>query len=111
MLTKDHFSLPKNFSYIEAAGNSYFGVFIEQEKYCFAIDCCKDAAIFAAERQWAEDQKITNTRRGVTMEFTSTQFDKVLQWVLSNGSSAVPRKPQELVDEWKRNIQESFKKI
>jgi predicted DNA-binding transcriptional regulator YafY len=104
VLTKDAFSLPDNFSYNEKAGDSYFGVFIGLEKFKFAIDCFEEAAIFATERQWAGDQKIKEIDGGVTIEFTSTQYDKVLRWVLSCGCSAVPRKPQELVDDWKEHI-------
>jgi predicted DNA-binding transcriptional regulator YafY len=108
-LTKDGFSLPKKFSYSDSAGDSYFGVFIGQEKHRFIIDCFGEAAIYAAERQWAADQKVTGIEDGVTIKFTSTQDYKVLKWVLSNGCNAVPRKPKKLVDEWKRNISEMRK--
>ena len=100
-LTKDGFSLPKNFRYADVVGESYFGVFVGDEKYSFVIDCYDEAVIFATERQWAEDQKITEIKDGITIEFTSTQFEKVLRWVLSNGGSAIPRKPKQLVTEWK----------
>jgi len=109
VLSKDRFSLPKSFKYTDSAGDSYFGVFIGQEKYRFAIDCLDEAAIFAGERQWAGDQKITGIARGVKIEFTSTQFDKVLRWVLSCGCNAVPRKPESLVNEWKWNLSEMQK--
>jgi hypothetical protein len=67
--------------------------------------------VFASERQWAADQKITEIDGGVTVEFTSTQFDKVLKWVLSCGYNAVPQKPKKLVDEWKRHIREMKKLV
>ena len=104
VLTKDSFSLPKNFSYDDFTGDSYFGVFIGQEKYQFSIECFYEAAVYAAERQWAGDQKITKIDSGVKIEFSSTQYDKVLNWLLSNGSNALPRKPKKLVDDWKRHI-------
>ena len=108
-LTRDRFSLPKNFSYADSVGDSYFGVFIGQEKQHFSIECIDEAAIFASERQWAGDQKITTIDRGVEIEFTSTQYDKVLKWVLSCGCNAIPRKPQILVDDWKWHISEMRK--
>jgi hypothetical protein len=43
------------------------------------------------------------------MEFTSTQYHKVLKWVLSCGCNAVPVKPLKLVNEWKGNIKEMRK--
>jgi predicted DNA-binding transcriptional regulator YafY len=109
VLTKDHFLLPKNYNYTDVAGNSYFGVFIGQEKYNFSIDCFDYAESYATERQWAEDQKNIKNDKGITMEFTSTQYDKVLQWVFSCGCSAIPRKPKELVDDWKSHIKEMHK--
>jgi len=110
-LTKDVFSLPDNFSYNEKAGDSYFGVFIGLEKHKFAIDCFADAAVFVAERQWAGDQKLKEIDDGVTIEFTSTQYDKVLKWVLSCGCAAVPRKPQKLVEDWRWHIQKMRKLV
>jgi len=68
-----------------------------------------DAAVFASERQRAGDQKITSIDGGVTIEFTSSQFDKVLKWVLSCGCNAVPRKPERLADDWKWHISEMRK--
>jgi predicted DNA-binding transcriptional regulator YafY len=108
-LTNDTFSLPSKVNYADSAGDSYFGVFIGQEKEHFAIDCYEDAVIFASERQWAADQKIIEIEDGVTIEFTSTQYDKVLKWVLSNGSAAIPRKPKKLVDHWKSHVAEMCK--
>ena len=116
ILSKDHFSLPANFSYTNLTGGSYFGVFIGMEKYQFVIECYGDAEFYAIERQWAEDQKIKKLCRsvsdtgvsdtGVSLEFTSTQYDKVLQWVLSCGCYAIPRKPQNLADDWKWHAKE-----
>jgi predicted DNA-binding transcriptional regulator YafY len=108
-LTKDGFGLPKNFGYTNLTGDSYFGVFIGQEKYRFVIDCYEDAVIYATERKWAADQKITEGDEGITIEFTSTQYDKVLKWVLSCGCKAVPKEPQQLVDDWKWHVREMKK--
>jgi predicted DNA-binding transcriptional regulator YafY len=108
-LTKDIFSLPKNYKYGDFSGDSYFGVFIGQEKRSYAIDCYDEAADFAAERQWAADQKIAVIKDGVTIKFTSTQYEKVLRWVLSCGCNAIPKSPKKLVDDWKWHITEMRK--
>jgi predicted DNA-binding transcriptional regulator YafY len=109
VLTKDGFSLPVKFSYNDLAGDSYFGVFIGQQKESYAIDCYEEAIVFADERQWAADQKITENGDGITIEFTSTQYNKVLKWVLSCGCCVVPKKPGKLVDDWTWHIQEMRK--
>ena len=111
LLTKDRFVLPQNYSYTNLTGGSFFGVFIGMEKFHFAIDCFDEAELYATERKWAEDQKIKKLDEGVALEFTSTQYDKVLQWVLSCGSSAIPRKPKELVDDWKRQVKQMAKNV
>ena len=109
VLLKDSFSLPPNFDYSVLSGDSYFGIFIGLEKMQFSIDCYDDAAADASERQWAGDQKISEIDGGVTIKFNSTQYEKVLKWVLSHGCNAVPRKPKQLVDAWKWQVSEMFK--
>jgi predicted DNA-binding transcriptional regulator YafY len=108
-LSQDRFSLPNNYSYADLSGDSYFGVYIGQEKKSYAIDCYEEAVAFVSERQWAADQKITKIKDGIKIEFTSTQYDKVLKWVLSCGCYVVPQKPKILVDDWKWHIREMGK--
>jgi predicted DNA-binding transcriptional regulator YafY len=110
-LTKEVFTLPKNFRYADFSGGSYFGVFIGQNKQRFVVDFYEDSISFAAERQWAADQIISEKEDRITIEFTSTQYYKVLSWVLSCGCNAVPKKPKKLVDDWKRHITEMRKLI
>ena len=111
VLSKDGFSLPNNYRYTDISGDSYFGVFIGQEKKSYTIECYEEAASFASERQWAADQEITEIENGIKIEFTSTQYEKVLKWVLSCGCCAVPQKPKKLVDDWKWHIQEMRKLV
>jgi predicted DNA-binding transcriptional regulator YafY len=108
-LAKDSFVLPKKFSYSDFAGDSFFGVFVGQEKRHFVIECYEEAVIYASERQWAADQKIAEIDGGIKIDFSSTQYEKVLRWVLSCGCNAVPVKPQKLVNDWKLHIQEMRK--
>jgi len=111
VLTKDGFTLPNNYSYADFSGDSYFGVFIGQEKKSYAIDCYEEAIVFVSERQWAANQKITKIKDGIKIEFTSTQYDKVLKWVLSCGCCAIPKKPTKLVNDWKWHIREMGKLV
>jgi len=110
-LTKDVFTLPKNFKYADFSGESYFGVFIGQEKQRFIVDIYEDSIPFAEERQWAADQKITEKDDCITIEFTSTQYYKVLRWVLSCGCNAIPKFPKKLVNDWKWHILEMRKLV
>ena len=104
VLTKDNFSLPKDFDYRTGNADSFFGVFSGQKRYRFKIAFYDYSVVWIKDRQWAEDQKIIETDDGVIISFTSTQFDKVVEWVLSRGGSAQPLEPEPLVNVWHNNI-------
>jgi predicted DNA-binding transcriptional regulator YafY len=107
-LTKDRFSLPKDFDYRDR-GAGFFGVFSGQEKQRFKIVFYDNSVAWVKDRKWAEDQKIVEADDGVIITFTSSQFDKVLEWVLSRGCTALPLEPESLVDAWRGNIEEMRK--
>ena len=108
-LTGDHFSLPKDFDYRADMGGSHFGVFSGQKKYRFKIAFYDYSVTWVNDRQWADDQKITETEDGIIIAFTSTQFENVAEWVLSRGCTARPLEPESLVDVWQFNIEEMQK--
>jgi predicted DNA-binding transcriptional regulator YafY len=107
-LTKDRFSLPKDFDYRDSSAG-FFGVFSGQEKHRFKIAFYDYSVAWVKDRKWAEDQKIVEADDGIIVTFTSSQFDKVLEWVLSRGCTALPLEPESLVDAWRRNIGEMRK--
>jgi hypothetical protein len=108
-LTGTCFSLPKNFDYRSGNSGSFFGVFAGKEKYKFCIGFYDESALWVQERRWADDQKIEETEDGVIMTFTSTQYNKVLEWVLSRGCTSLPFAPTKLVNEWRRHAAEMSK--
>ena len=109
VLEKDHFLLPKDFDYRANNADSYFGVFTGQKRQKFKIAFYDYSVVWVKDRQWARDQKIDETDDGVIVSFTSTQFDKVIEWVLSRGCSAQPLEPESLVNLWRINIEEMQK--
>jgi predicted DNA-binding transcriptional regulator YafY len=109
LAAKDRFPLPKDFDYSQCDDGSYFGIFSGDKKQRFKIELCDDSITWVEERVWAADQKITRTDSTATIEFTSTQLVKVLEWVLSRGATARPLAPTELVKLWKWNITEMAK--
>jgi predicted DNA-binding transcriptional regulator YafY len=108
VITKDRFSLPKDFDY-RGSSAGFFGVFTGQEKYRFKIAFYDYSVVWVKDLKWAEDQNIKETDDGVIITFTSTQFDKVVEWVLSRGCTALPLEPESLVDVWRQNIEEMQK--
>jgi len=108
-LSSVHFSLPKRFDYRSNNGSSFFGVFAGQEKFQFRVCFYDESVLWVQERQWAEDQKIEKTNDGVVITFTSTQYDKVLEWILSRGCTALPLAPKTLVNDWRYHVTEMGK--
>jgi predicted DNA-binding transcriptional regulator YafY len=104
VLTGDCFTLPRDFDYRGKDDTSYFGVFAGGERRRFAVAFYDESALWVRERLWAADQNIEEADDGVAITFTSTQFQKVLEWVLSRGCTAEPLEPGELVTEWRRHI-------
>jgi predicted DNA-binding transcriptional regulator YafY len=104
-VTKDHFTLPKDFDYRTNDAGSFFGVFSGQKKYRFKIAFYDYSVVWVKDRQWADDQKITETDDGIIISFSSTQFDKVAEWVLSRGGTARPLEPELLVNSWRNEIE------
>ena len=109
VLTKERFFLPKDFDYRAENTESFFGVFAGQKRYRFKIAFYDYSVVWVKDRQWASDQKITETADGIIITFTSTQFEKVAEWVLSRGSTACPLEPELLVNIWSDEIEEMRK--
>jgi predicted DNA-binding transcriptional regulator YafY len=102
-MTNERFKLPKNFDYCANNDGSFFGVFAGEKKH-FTIAFDRYAAKDIQDRLWAKDQNIYQEDDEVIIEFTSSQYNKVLSWVLSFGSGARPIEPPELAEEWEEHI-------
>jgi predicted DNA-binding transcriptional regulator YafY len=108
-VTESGFSLPGDYDYCSRSDGSNFGVFEGNTRYRFCIDFFEPAAFGVSERTWATDQAVTEIEGGIRIKFTSTQYDKVLEWVLSKGCYAIPVKPEKLVEEWNWHNNETRK--
>jgi predicted DNA-binding transcriptional regulator YafY len=105
-VSNETFKLPKDYDYCSQAVSSNFGVFAGARAYTFKIRVYDEAALLVKERNWAKDQHFTDTEDGTVITFTSTQYDKVREWLLSQGCYAKPLEPQQLLDDWKWHIAE-----
>jgi predicted DNA-binding transcriptional regulator YafY len=108
-LLSEQFALPENFDYRKTSNTSYFGVFAGQEIYEFSIAFYDESALWVQERLWADDQKVEDADDGVIVTFSSSQYNKVLEWMLSRGCTAQPYAPEKLVNDWKHQIKEMVK--
>ena len=108
LATKKTFTIPKKFDYRSLEGASYFAIYAGVKTYRFIIAISGDTR-WIRERLWAEDQKIKETKDGIELSFTSNQFEKVLEWVLSQAPRARPLAPKPLVERWADAIREAGK--
>lgn len=101
------FNLPENFEFASRCGGGRFGAFKEAKKEKFEIDFYDDARQFVKDCIWADDQEIIDSEEEnmTTIKFTSSQSDKVFEWVLSQGVRAHPVAPESFVARWKNEIQ------
>ena len=101
------FNLPENFEFTSRCGGGRFGAFKEAKKEKFEIDFYDDAKQFVKDCIWADDQEIIDSEEEnmTTIKFTSSQSDKVFEWVLSQGVRAHPVAPESFVARWKNEIQ------
>lgn len=109
-ITKDPFTIPRDFDYRSLEGTSYFGVYTGAKPHRFVI-AIKGDTRWIKERKWAEDQKIEETKDGIKLSFTSNQFEKVLEWILYQGPNARPLSPKPLVDRWTALVKEMAKMV
>jgi len=105
-LEKETFIFPASADYRAHTDGSYFGAYSSEKKRRFRIAFFNDGAMRIKERRWAADQRIKETPDGVILSFTSTQYGKVLELVLSNGRDALPLEPVELVRDWQENVRD-----
>ena len=110
-VTQTHFELPVGYEFASRCGGGYFGSFASSDKDRYVIDFYGDARQYVKDRIWADDQKITDFDKEdrTQIEFTSTQFLSIQEWVLAKGGNAIPREPQWLVEEWQDQIKQMVK--
>jgi len=107
LITKETFTLPKDFEFQNRSGGGFFGTFASNLKDEYKIEFYENAREMVKSCLWAENQVIEDdeNRKCTIITFTSTQTSKVEEWVLSQGMYAKPLAPKWLVDSWKGHIQ------
>ena len=103
-LENESFTFPAGEDFRIRFDGSYFGAYSTEKKQRFRIAFYHDGAMRIQERLWAADQKIKEIPDGVIVSFSSAQYGKVLELVLSNGRDAQPLEPAALVRDWKENL-------
>ncbi len=116
-LKNETFVLPENYNFFDVTPGS-FGCYRDVEgtgpgmtTYSIFLKNGSYAQTYATERRWGPDQTIQEAEGGKIISFQGNQFRPVLRWILGWGADVKPVAPPELVEKWKKAIQDMAKNI
>ena len=108
VILNEKFKLPKNFDINNYSGGGRLGAFAGDDIEKFKIRFTGYAKEWIKNHKWADDQTMKEDDEATTITFSSSQFEKVYENVLSWGSQAQPLSPPRLVKRWKEEIKAMF---
>ena len=113
MLTDERFELPEDFDFSSRCGGGRFGLFMSDDAVDFAIDFYGDARQYVKDFVWADDQVLTDfdDEEKTRIEFSSSQVLKVTEWILAQGSNAVPIAPDWFVQDWRERVRKMWERV
>jgi predicted DNA-binding transcriptional regulator YafY len=108
-VTEHRYEIPEDFS-VEQFADEHFGVYHDTSEYRVELWVASHIAPYIREREWHETQEITEHGDGsLTLRFRSNQLDEVRYWLLSWGAGVVARKPPELAEAVRADLEESLR--
>ncbi len=118
-ILKEKFTKPKDFNYKDYTQNK-FSIFKDDKqienacednsKYNCEIKFFDEAVDYISEREWYPNQKIEKQKDGsIILKFSVGNLYETLCFILSQGSNALPLAPEELVAQWKNNVEGMMK--
>jgi predicted DNA-binding transcriptional regulator YafY len=110
-VTKDKFQLPEKFAINNYTGGGRLGAYNGNKVEKFKIKFTGYAKEWIKNHKWADDQTFKETKDSTTIIFSSSQFERVLQLILSWGQQAKPIAPTRLVKRWKEEITAMYEMV
>lgn len=111
IVTNETFELPEDFDFASRCGGGRLGAFKSANRETFKIRFTGYAKEWIKEHKWADDQVFTEDENFTTITFSSSQYSKVFQLILSWGTQAEPLAPESLVAWWKDEIANLYEMI
>ena len=108
-VNNERFELPSDYEFSLKHGFSKFGAYTFKDPVKYKIEFYGNTQIWINENKWADDQVLEASENKTTLSFTSSQDDKILEWILSCGPDAKPVEPLDFVQRWKDKIREMSK--
>ena len=111
VVMNETFTLPDDFDINNYSGGGRLGAFAGDQIYDFKIRFTGYAKEWIKTHKWADDQSFTEDEESTTITFSSSQFEKVFEAMLSWGRQAEPLAPDSLVTRWKDEIRAMAKMV
>ena len=111
VVLNEEFDLPEDYDINNYSGGGRLGAYkgdkIENYKICFT----GYAKEWMKNHKLADNQTFKEDEESTTVSFSSSQFDKVLELILSWGRQAEPLAPARLVKRWKEEVLAMAEKV
>lgn len=104
VVMNEEFKLPKDFDINNYSGGGRLGAFKGEKIEKFKIRFTGYAKDWIKEHKWADDQTFKEEEDATIVSFQSSQFERVLELLLSWGRQAEPLAPARLVKRWKDEV-------
>lgn len=111
-ITNEEFELPDDYDFTKRCKGGRLGAFSSDKVENYEIEVTGYASYWIKDHKWADDQTFEELdEEDVIIRFSSCQFAKVKELVLSLGSGAKPLAPKRLVNEWKKEVTAMFENM
>ncbi len=111
VVLNEGFKLPKDYDINNYSGGGRLGAYKGDKIEKYKIRFTEYAAEWMKNHKLADNQTFKQDEDSTTVSFSSSQFDKVLELILSWGRQAEPLAPARLVKRWKEEIAALWEKI
>ena len=111
VVLKEEFELPKDYDINNYSGGGRLGAYKGDKIEKYKIRFTGYAKDWMKNHKLADDQTFREEEDATVISFSSSQYDKVLELILSWGRQAEPLSPARLVKRWKEEILAMAEKI
>ena len=111
-ITNEEFELPDDYDFTKRCKGGRLGAYSSDKVEKYEIEVTGYASYWIIDHKWADDQTFEELdEEDVIIRFSSCQYAKVKELVLSLGSGAKPLAPKRLVNEWKKEVTAMFENM
>lgn len=111
VVLSEEFELPEKYDINNYSGGGRLGAYKSERIEKYKIRFTEYAAEWMKSHKLADDQTFKEEEEATVISFSSSQYDKVLELILSWGRQAEPLAPECLVKRWKAEVLAMAEKV